>query len=65
MEKIVKILDKTGISTYKNVNFLKENYKIMKQKYVQYGIDHKIDNDRDFFKMEIIYTSILNKEAFE
>lgn len=65
MEKIVKILDKTGISTFNNVNFLKESYKTMKKKYVQYGIDHKIDNDRDFFKMEIIYTSILNKETFE
>ena len=65
MEKIVKILDTTGTSTFNSVSSFKEDYKMMKKKYVQYGIDHKIDNDRDFFKMEIIYTSILNKEAFE
>ena len=65
MEKIVKILDTTGTSTFNSVSSLKEDYKMMKKKYIQYGIDHKIDNDRDFFKMEIIYTSILNKEAFE
>jgi len=65
MEKIVKILKKGGYLDVKHVKKLQQDYQVIKKALTKYGIKCDYTSDQDFFDLEIIYTSLLNKQTFE
>jgi len=65
MEKIVKILKQGGYLDAKHVKHLQQEYRVIKKALTKYGIQCGFSNDQAFFDLEIIYTSLLNKQTFE
>ncbi|MEA5026375.1 MAG: hypothetical protein VB012_01815 [Erysipelotrichaceae bacterium] len=65
MEKIIKILKKSSFLNVHKSKDLQIEYRTMCKEFNKYGISSTYNDDRSFFELEIIYTSLINKQVFE
>ncbi|MEG0823086.1 MAG: hypothetical protein RSG07_01125 [Erysipelotrichaceae bacterium] len=65
MEKTIKLLNKFYPNQLSKTTDYKKNIVLMKDKFTEFNIPFTLNNEYDYYRNQVIYNSILNKQKFE